>query len=85
MKLIIYELTDEGNIPEYVIDGGYFHNSNGMLVGLAEDDAPQDLMTKESFVEYLSSFCADFVDPITQEVVSVETLANNFWADKMQL
>lgn len=49
MKLIIYTLTPEGEVPSYVLNGGYYATPNGNaepqdydLIGLAKDEAPED-------------------------------------------
>lgn len=84
MKLVIYQLTESGRIPDYIVDGGYFHNADYDLVGVATEDAPQDALSKESFIEYVTTFCKDFIDPITEEITPVALIAENFWLDKME-
>lgn len=83
MKLIIYQLTAEGKIPDYVTDGGYFPNPNGQLVGVANSDAPADAFTEASFKDYVLSFCSDYTDPRSEEVIPIALVAQNFWNDKM--
>lgn len=83
MKLVVYSLMEDGTIPEYIVDGGYFHSPSGMLVGIANDEAPETALTKDLFLEYILSFCPDFIDPLTDEVTDAATLANNFWTNKM--
>lgn len=83
MKLITYQLTPEGKIPDYVLDGGYFLNPSGSLVGIATDDAPEDAMTKQALTDYVSSFASDFTDPITGDVTLLAVVIQNFWNNKM--
>lgn len=48
MKIISYSLDENGKVPDYVIDGGYFSVSNQSkppldwtYVGIAANDAPE--------------------------------------------
>lgn len=52
MKIAKYVLNDDGTVPEYVVDGGYFAVANDnvspqdvTLVGVVDDDAPISAIT----------------------------------------
>lgn len=63
MKIITYVLNENGTIPDYVIDGGYFPDAkDGLspqdwtLVGVATDEAPDDsFIDVAALEEYLAS------------------------------
>jgi hypothetical protein len=88
MKLIIYNLNADGTIPEYVTDGGYLATSNGNsspqdldLVGVATDTAPQSGFTDEAaLLTYVESKDLIFTDPITKEVIPLETVVSSIWS-----
>lgn len=88
MKLIKYTLNANGTIPEYVTDGGYFAVSNGgtspkdlTLVGVANDDAPQTGFVNEAaLLTYAQEKNIEFKDPITEEVIPLETVVSSIWS-----
>lgn len=52
MKVISYQLTPEGKIPDYVVDGGYFaipsessSPQDWWLLGVATNEAPESEIT----------------------------------------
>lgn len=63
MKIITYVLNENGTIPDYVTDGGYFPDAtegaspqDWTLVGVATDEAPHDAFSDvNSLEEYLVS------------------------------
>jgi len=88
MKVVVYTLTDKGEVPSYIIDGGYFAKANELsspqdfdLVGLASDEATElELASKAAVIDYVSSFIEGFEHPTTFEVTSVED-AVGAWCD----
>ena len=88
MKLIVYTLTPEGTIPEYVTYGGYlaWENSgtspqNLNLVGVATDDAPQDGFANEAaLLSYAQEKGFIFKVPYTEEVTPLETVVSTIWS-----
>lgn len=88
MKLIIYNLNADGTIPEYVTDGGYLATSNSNsspqdldLVGVATDAAPQSGFADEAaLLTYAQSKNFVFTDPITEEVIPLETVVSSIWS-----
>lgn len=89
MKIIIYTLTKTGEVPSYVIDGGYFPKSNGGLapqdldlVGIANDDAIEtQLKTKEEVVEYCATFMDETVADFFGNTISVAEAVSE-WCDE---
>jgi hypothetical protein len=88
MKLIKYTLNTNGTIPEYVTDGGYFAVANGGasprdwdLVGVANDDAPHTGFANEAaLLAYAQEKNLTFKDPITEEVIPLETVVSSIWS-----
>jgi hypothetical protein len=88
MKLIKYTLNTNGTIPEYVTDGGYLAVANGgsspkdlTLVGVANDDAPQTGFANEAaLLAYAQEKNFVFKDPITEEVIPLETVVLSIWS-----
>jgi hypothetical protein len=88
MKLIKYTLNANGTIPEYVTDGGYFAVLNDgtspkdlTLVGVANDDAPQTGFVNEAaLLTYAQEKNLEFKDPITEEVIPLETVVSSIWS-----
>tara|TARA_R110002051_G_C8484233_1_gene462137 strand:+ start:225 stop:512 length:288 start_codon:yes stop_codon:yes gene_type:complete len=64
MKLIRYTLNEDGTLPDYVIDGGYFPKFNDGpspqdydLIGISETNPGlEEYTTKVSFENYVKSF-----------------------------
>lgn len=88
MKLVIYNLNADGTIPEYVTDGGYLAATNSNLspqdldlVGVATDAAPQSGFADEAaLLAYAQSKNFVFTDPITEEVIPLETVVSSIWS-----
>ena len=88
MKLIKYTLNADGTIPDYVTDGGYFAVANGGttpqdwdLVGVATDAAPQTGFADEAaLLAYCEEKNLEFKDPITEEVIPLETVVSSIWS-----
>lgn len=87
MKVIIYTLNEDGTIPSYVLDGGYFgmpNNNNSPrnfdFIGIATDNAQEyTLSNKEALVTYLNNKSFKHIHPITNEEIPVESVVNSFW------
>ena len=90
MKVIIYTLTETGEIPSYVTDGGYFAKPNTNpspqdwdLLGLADDSATEvELATKADISDYVSSFMKDYTSPVTGETFTVEEMVNTWCSER---
>jgi hypothetical protein len=87
MKIIKYTLNENGTIPDYIIDGGYFSVQNDLpqpqdfdLVGVASDDAPQqEFLNKNELLEYITNKNLSFKNTITGEDISLETMCDYVW------
>jgi hypothetical protein len=84
MKVIAYTLTENGEIPEYVTDGGYFAKDgskpfpqNLILIGVANDDAPETaIVTKAELVQYIETYSPTIYNPeLRQEEVAAVVVA----------
>lgn len=90
MKVIIYTLTEDGQTPSHIVDGGYFAklNSNASprdynLIGLAETSTVEPVLaSKAEVLAYCQSFMNDYTDPILGTEYSVEDIVNQWCADK---
>ena len=88
MKMIKYTLNSDGTIPDYVADGGYLPKFNGSaspqdydLIGVATDAAPQTGYANEAaLLQYAQDSEFVFTDPITEEVVPLETVVSSIWS-----
>jgi len=68
MKVVEYTLTANGEVPSFVIDGGYFGVPNGnsppqdwTLIGVATDDAPGVVYaTEQELADHLTVIGADW-------------------------
>jgi hypothetical protein len=88
MKIVVYTLTNEGIIPDYVIDGGYLAWDNGGvspqnldLVGLATDEAPQEgFVDQNALTNYVEQKGFIFKDLLTLETISSEVIVSELWA-----
>lgn len=88
MKLIIYTLNEDGTIPDYVLDGGYWPCPNEKispqdidLIGVALDSAIESsFVNKEELIAYGESKGLAYTDSESNEFISVESLADYLWA-----
>lgn len=88
MKVIIYTLTADGHVPDYVFDGGYFPKTNEKnspqdydLIGLAHDSAIEtELADRASILSYTSTYVQGYTNPISQEYYSPEVIVTD-WCD----
>lgn len=89
MKVVIYTLNENGEIPEHVLDGGYFPNPNGGafpqdvdMVGIATDEASAtELATRADVLAYCATFMDETV-PISESesIASADIVAA--WCDE---
>jgi len=87
MKIVMYTLNVDGTIPEYIIDGGYLPSNNDKespqdlnLIGLATDDAPNiGFANKEEVLEYVNQSNMTFIEPLTGEMISTESVVESIW------
>lgn len=93
MKVVIYTLTPEGEIPEYIVDGGYFAKPNDKnapqhldFVGVATDEATESELT--SLAE-LTAYAEAFMEAsVTDFYGQTETLSDTlaaWWQEKQSI
>jgi hypothetical protein len=89
MKVVIYTLNENGEIPEYVLDGGYFPNPNGGafpqdvdMVGIANDDAPgTELSSKADVLSYCATFMDETVEDMDGRILNTADIVSS-WCDE---
>lgn len=92
MKLIKYVLNEDGTIPEYIIDGGYYpaQNSNQppqdlTLIGLVDDIVPgESFSSPEEIKNYLISIGGEEWKDIENNSIDLEFSANQLWQKVVQ-
>ena len=85
-KIVAYTLID-GAVPDFIIEGGYFLNDEGIMIGIVDDgvelpNSTQIFSTKEELEEHLticSSTWEDTVAPFPITAPSVEDATNFIW------
>jgi hypothetical protein len=96
-KVISYELTSDGAVPSFVIDGGYYPlyqtGQQVVLVGVGEDEINSSnvtvYLTKEELIAYLDTYASQMfkiIDSHTQETnpFSSSEAADFIWAKLAQ-
>jgi hypothetical protein len=81
-SLITYTLNEHGQIPDYILDGGYYPKDN-LLIGISNSDE-EGFTTKANLIEYLQSYTQDWKEsksfPKDDSVIfDVENAANYLW------
>lgn len=88
MKVIVYQLKDDGTTPEYVINGGFFvknvdnpHPKCWNFIGIANDDAlEQSFQTKNDLLKYLNDNNIVKYDVDTKTKISIEPDVDYIWS-----
>jgi hypothetical protein len=89
MKLIRYILNEDGSVPDYVIDGGYFIKFNDGqspqdydLIGISETNTGlEEYTTKVSFENYVKSFTNEsyIINSVDDTVYYTQDDINSLW------
>jgi hypothetical protein len=95
-KIVSYKLTEEGFVPDFIEDGGYFAKDandtpNMVCLGITKDDADtsgavQEFANESDVIVYVSTYISDTTttDPITgQERVFIVADAVKDLFDKL--
>lgn len=69
MKIVKYRLQEDGSIPTYIVNGGFFPvvdsapgPQEAIMLGVATDDAPGEVLsTKAKLTQYLQSVGSDWL------------------------
>lgn len=87
MKLIKYVLNEDGTIPEYIIDGGYYpaQNSNQSpqdltLIGVVDDVVPSASFSgPEEIKNYLISIGGEEWKDVDNNPIDLEFCSTQLW------
>lgn len=87
MKLITYVLNEDGTVPEFIIDGGYYPSPNLdappqdiVLIGLVEDSVPGESFNSQLEIKnYLISIGGLEWRDIENNPLDLDILSNNLW------
>lgn len=60
-SLITYKLNEDGTIPDYIIDGGYYPNDS-VLIGVSSNNN-SGFQSKEELIVYLASYTQSWLEP----------------------
>jgi hypothetical protein len=93
MKLVIYNLNDNGTVPSYIVDGGYLAVANNNsapkdfdLLGIATDEAPQNGFVNENeLLTYVQTNNFIFINPITNENLPIEPIVSLIWNKQFEI
>jgi hypothetical protein len=89
MKIIKYTLLEDGTIPLYINDGGYFVKLNNNespqdynMLGLTNDESKiEEFNTKLELENYIKSFASDHTD-LRGIVYLIQDEIDNFYAKR---
>jgi hypothetical protein len=87
MKVIAYTLTASGEIPEYITDGGYFAKDgskpfpqNLILVGVANNDAPETAISTETeLANYVATYNPTIYNPELRQDETAAVVVAKWW------
>ena len=96
-KIIKYNLTASGTIPNYIADGGYYPKANGGaspqdwdLIGATKDGSDEtglgELANKAAIKSYLDTYTGDWTQPDGsggEEAFDQDAAATGIWAKKI--
>ena len=96
-KIIKYNLTEGGRVPDYIDDGGYFPKANSNaspqdwdLIGATNDGASEtglgELANKAAIKSYLDSYTGDWTernDAGEEVAFDQDAAATALWAKKI--
>ena len=96
-KIIKYNLTEGGRVPDYIDDGGYFPKANSNaspqdwdMIGATKDDASEtglgELANKAAVKSYLDSYTGDWTernDAGEEVAFDQDAAATVLWAKKI--
>ena len=66
-KIVKYTLTNQGTIPTWIEDGGYYPNSEEVMIGATVDGSSEtglgELASEADVKTYLDSYTSDWTQP----------------------
>ena len=93
MKLVVYNLNDNGTVPNYIVDGGYLAVANNKsapqdsdLIGIAVDSASQiGFVNENELLTYAQTNNLIFKNPITNENLPIEPIISLIWNKQFEI
>ena len=66
-KIVKYTLTNQGTIPTWIEDGGYYPDSSEVMIGATVDGSDEvghgELASEADVKTYLDSYTSDWTEP----------------------
>ena len=91
-KIVKYKLTDAGTIPTWIDDGGYYPNSEEVMIGATVDGTNEvglgELASEADVKTYLDSYTSSWTeedpnDPSATVPFDQAAAATNIWSKKV--
>ena len=90
-KIVKYKLTDAGTIPTWIDDGGYYPNSEEVMIGATVDGSSEvglgELASEADVKTYLDSYTSSWTQqdgPNDEETPFDQTAAATYvWSKKI--
>ena len=93
-KIVKYKLEDNGTIPTWIDDGGYYPDPSEVMIGATVDGSDEtglgELADEAAVKTYLDSYTSDWTEPNTETGNPADTVpfdqaraATNIWSKKI--
>ena len=93
-KIVKYTLTNQGTIPTWIEDGGYYPDPSEVMIGATVDGSDEtglgELADEAAVKTYLDSYTSDWTEPNTETGNPDDTVpfdqaaaATNIWSKKI--
>ena len=91
-KIVKYNLTNQGTIPTWIEDGGYYPDTNEVMIGATVDGSDEvghgELASEADVKTYLDTYTSSWTeqdpnDPNTTVPFDQATAATNIWSKKV--
>ena len=91
-KIVKYQLTNQGTIPTWIEDGGYYPNSEEVMIGATVDGSSEtglgELASEADVKTYLDSYTSSWTeedpnDPDATVPFDQTTAATHIWSKKI--
>ena len=91
-KIVKYKLTDAGTIPTWIDDGGYYPDSEEVMIGATVDGSDEtglgELASEADVKTYLDSYTSSWTeqdpnDPDATVPFNQTTAATHIWSKKI--
>lgn len=86
MKIIKYVLNEDGTIPSFIVDGGYFPVSNKgnspqdfNFVGMTFDEIEADFANRDELISYVDANNFYFENLLTNQSIPNEEVVTSLW------